>query len=87
MGIRLLRTKAHWAKLSVPLLPSGFWWVRHSRSTTRRVRSVGVVSQRVGSTAASVVFDYAALLAERGRLGRTTATSVVSLSSPNGPAL
>ena len=49
----------------------------------RRVQSVGIVSQRVGNTAASAVFDYAALLAERRRLGRTTATAVGRLSNPN----
>ena len=87
MGTRLLQAKTHWAKLSVPLLPSGYSSVRHCRFTLKRVRSVGIVSQRVGNTAASAVFDYAALLAERRRLGRTTATAVGSLSSPNGPAI
>ena len=53
----------------------------------RRVRSVGIVSLLVEDTAATAVFDYAALLAERRRLGRTTATAVGSLSSPNGPAI
>jgi len=37
----------------------------------------------VGSIAASAVFDYAALLAARRRLARTTVTVVVSLSSRN----
>ncbi len=53
----------------------------------KRVLSAGTASQQVGSTAAIAVFDYAALLAERRRLGRTTATAVGSLSSPNGPAI
>src|SRR6266568_3169258 len=47
----------------------------------KRVQSVGIVSQRVGNTAASAVFDYAALLAERRRLGRTTATIVAKHSN------
>jgi len=53
----------------------------------RLVRSVGIVSQPGGSIAASVVFDYAALLAVRPLLERTTATAVVGLSSLNGPAI
>jgi len=53
----------------------------------RRVRSVGIVSQLVGSIVASAVFDYAALLAARSLLERTTATVVVNPSSRNGPAI
>ena len=52
-----------------------------------RVRFVETNSQPVGDTAASVASDYAALLAAWLRLARTTATAVVSLSSPNSLAI
>jgi len=53
----------------------------------RHVRSVGTASLPVEVIAASAASDYAALHAARRHLARTTATAVVSLSSPNGPAL
>jgi hypothetical protein len=53
----------------------------------KRVRSVGIVNHLVGSIAASAVFDYAARLAARRRLERTTARAVVSHSRRNGRAI
>ena len=53
----------------------------------RRVRSVGIASQPMEDTAATAVFDYAALLAARRRLERTIVTAVVSGSSPSCPLI
>ena len=52
-----------------------------------RARFVETNSQPVGDTAASAASGYAALLAARRRLERTTATVVVGLSSPNRLAI